>query len=48
MSRRRQPTIYPPSAGELKDPADVLARGLLYDAPERAIQMPWALHPRLH
>lgn len=35
MSRRRQPTIYPPSAGELMDRANVLARDLLYDAPHR-------------
>lgn len=35
MSRRRQPTIYPPSVGELMDRANVLARELLYDAPER-------------
>jgi hypothetical protein len=35
VSRRRQPTIYPPSAGELMDRANVLARDLLYDAPYR-------------
>lgn len=35
MSRRRQPTIYPPSAGELMDRANVLARDLLYEAPHR-------------
>ncbi|MGD8202143.1 hypothetical protein ACQE98_16000 [Ornithinimicrobium sp. W1679] len=35
MSRRRAPSIYPPSTGELMDRADLLARALLYDAPER-------------
>lgn len=35
MSRRRPPSIYPPSTGELMDRADLLARALLYDAPER-------------
>lgn len=35
MSRRRQPTIYPPSVGELMDRANVLARDLLYEAHER-------------
>ncbi|MGB3257770.1 MAG: hypothetical protein WBA72_07245 [Ornithinimicrobium sp.] len=35
MSRRRHPTIYPPSAGELMNRANVLARDLLYEAPER-------------
>ncbi|WP_122263921.1 hypothetical protein [Ornithinimicrobium cerasi] len=35
MSRRRQPTIYPPSAGELMDRANGLARDLLYEAPHR-------------
>ncbi|MGO0577760.1 hypothetical protein [Ornithinimicrobium panacihumi] len=35
MSRRRQPSIYPPSAGELMDRANILARDLLYEAPER-------------
>lgn len=35
MNRRRQPTIYSPSAGELMDRANVLARDLLYEAPHR-------------
>ncbi|MGD8150443.1 hypothetical protein [Ornithinimicrobium sp. Y1694] len=35
MNRRRRPTIYPPSAGELMDRANVLARDLLYEAPHR-------------
>ncbi|MGC5585900.1 hypothetical protein [Ornithinimicrobium sp. W1665] len=35
MTRRRPPSIYPPSTGELMDRADLLARRLLYEAPER-------------
>lgn len=35
MNGRGQPTIYPPSAGELMDRANVLARDLMYDAPQR-------------
>lgn len=35
MSRRRRPSFYPPSTGELMDRAHLLARGLLYDAHQR-------------
>lgn len=35
MNRRRVPASYPPSVGELLDRANLLARDLLHDAPER-------------
>lgn len=41
---RRSPTIYPPSVGELIDRANVLARALMYDAPQtdgRAMLRAW-------
>lgn len=35
MNRQRPPTIYPPSVGELMDRANLMARDLLYHAPDR-------------
>ncbi|MCE0485428.1 hypothetical protein [Ornithinimicrobium sediminis] len=35
MSKRRKPTIYPSSVGELIDRTNLLARDLLYEAPHR-------------